>query len=369
LRPIKILLVQCEMDNWRAARPWSYNVHVGWEVGFHANNVQFLTILTPWISLAKEIVGEQRFDQVWINDLAISPIRGGDISEAQLAMLATLAPVRVGLLTESIYDYTDEEMAEIPGLQHRQAGVEKFLPYLTHVVAYDEADVAEEKGRWGLPCMWSPSPVVGNIIHEQVPSPTYNQAIFRGSIYNGRQAWLDHPLLQESLSLFGAPDQGALHTKVFDCLHSRPVRRLISSPFAVPFYSVYLNTVRRIGKHDYLNWLCALQSGVAVVNLPDFVKSYTPRVIEGMAAGRPVLSWEIPNRPRNKALFEDGKEILLFNTPEELAGHIQRLQSDTLFAQQITENARRRIRQFHTTDKRVQQILKWIKTGKEPIYQ
>ena len=138
---------------------------------------------------------------------------------------------------------------------------------------------------------------------------------------------------------------------------------------AVPFYSVYLNAVRRIRKRSYVRWLRGLQSGVAVVNLPHFVKSYTPRVIEGMAAGRPVLSWEIPNRPRSKAMFEDGQEILLFNTPDELADHIQRLQSDAVLAQTITENARRRIRQFHTTDKRVRQILDWIESGKEPTYQ
>ncbi|AOY80306.2 glycosyltransferase [Moorena producens JHB] len=331
--------------------------------------------MTPWISLAKEIVGEQHFDQVWINDLlwindlVISPGRGGDISEAQLAMLATLAPVRVGLLTESVYDYTDQEMAVHPDLQRRQAVVEKFLPYLTHVVAYDEADVAKVEYGSGLPCMWSPSPVVGSLIHEDVPPPTYNQAFFSGGVHHGRQMWLKHPLLQEHFSRLSSPDQGTLYAQVFDCLHSPPVRCLIQNPLALPFYSVYLNAVRRIRKRSYIRWLRGLQLGVAVVNLPHFVKSYTPRVIEGMAAGRPVLSWEIPNRPRNKALFQDGQEILLFNTPDQLAAHIQRLQSDALFAQQITENARRRIRKFHTTDKRVQQILKWIQTGKKPIYQ
>lgn len=358
------------MHSWRAARAWSYNLHIGWEQGLRANQVEFLTITTPWLALAKEIIAGRTFDQVWINDLVLSSARdGGDISQTQLAMLATLAPVRVGLLTESIYDYTDSEMAELPDMQRTQAEVEKCLPHLTHVVAYDEADVAKVEYASGLPCMWSPSPVVESLIHEDVPPPTYNQAFFSGSIYRGRQAWLEHPLLQEHISRLRSPDQGTLYPQIFDRLHSRPARRLIQNPQAIPFYSVYLNAVRCIRKRSYVRWLQGLQSGVAVVNLPHFVKSYTPRVIEGMAAGRPVLSWEIPNRPRNKALFEDGKEILLFNTPEELAGHIQRLQSDTLFAQQITENARRRIRQFHTTDKRVQQILQWIQTGKEAIYQ
>ena len=358
------------MHNWRTARAWSYNAHIGWEVGFRANNVEFLTILTPWISQAKAIVGEQRFDQVWINDLVLSAARGaGDISVEQLEWLSTLAPVRVGLLTESIYDYTDEEMAELPDMQRTQAEVEKCLPYLTHVLAFDETDVYQIGHRWALPCIWAPCPVVGTLIPEQVPPPTYNQAFFSGSVYRGRQAWLEHPLLQPSLRRMSSPDEGTWYPKVFDFLHSRYTRRLMRSRRGLPFYSAYLKTVRDIRKRSYLRWLQGLQSGMAVVNLPHFVKSYTPRVIEGMAAGRPVLSWEIPNRPRNKAMFDNGQEILLFNTPEELADHLQRLQSDAHFAQTITENARHCIRQFHTTEKRVQQILNWTESGKTPVYE
>nr|MEC4583450.1 glycosyltransferase [Candidatus Parabeggiatoa sp.] len=370
MEKLRILIVQCEMHNWPSARAWSYNIHFGWEEGLRANHVEFLTIMTPWISRAKEIIAGQHFDQVWINDLVLSSARyGGEISESQLAWLATLAPVRVGLLTETIYDYSPKEYAEIPDMQRTQAEVEKCLPHLTHLVAYDEADVAEIERRWSLSCLWGPCQVVGSLIHEQVPPPTYNQAFFSGSVYCGRQDWLNHPILQKRLSRQSSPDEGTLDSKIFNILHNRYARRLMQSRLAVPFYQMYLNSVRRIRQRSYVRWLRGLQSGVAVVNLPHFVKTYTPRVIEGMAAGRPVLSWEIPNRPRNKAMFEDGKDILLFNTPDELADHIQHLQSDAVFAQKITENARRRIRQFHTVDKRVQQILEWIQTGKVPTYE
>ena len=367
---MRILLIQCEMHRWLTARSWSYNLHLGWEEGLQANQVEFLTITTPWLYRAKEIIGARTFDQVWINDLALSSVRGaGDISKAQLAMLATLAPVRLGLLTESIYDYTDEEMTERPSLQHRQGEVDKCLPHLTHLIAYDEADVVELERRSGLPCIWAPSPVVGSLIHEEVPPPTYDRALFSGSLYGVRQDWLDHPALQTRLAQQPSPDEGRAYSKLFDLLHRRRTRRLMRSAFAVPFYFAYINAVRRIRKRSYLYWLKGLQKGVAVVNLPHFVKSYTPRVIEGMAAGRPVLSWQIPNRPRNQALFAHGQDILLFNTPDELAVHIQRLQSDALFAQQLTANARRRIRQFHTVEKRVQQILHWTQRGKVPTYQ
>ncbi|WP_204103828.1 MULTISPECIES: glycosyltransferase [Spirulina sp. CCY15215] len=358
------------MHSWPAARAWSYNVHLGWEAGLKANSVEVLVITTPWLSLAKDIIRGRTFDQVWINDLVLSSGRdGGDVSEAQLEMLATLAPVRVGLLTESIYDYTEAEMAELPDMQRTQAEVEKCLPYLTHVLVFDEADAIAIKQRWRLPCIWTPCSVARRPIYNNIPPPTYNQALFMGSLYHGRQAWLDSPCLQGYLSLKQSPDEETLRTKIFEWLHCPQTRRFKENPWAIWFYPFYLHILRHLRKSHYFNWLQALQSGMAVVNLPHFVKTYTPRVIEGMAAGRPVLSWEIPDRPRNKALFTDGKEILLFNTPEELRDRIQQLRSDALFARKIAENARRCVQQFHTTDKRVQQILLWIETGKEPMYQ
>ena len=89
-----------------------------------------------------------------------------------------------------------------------------------------------------------------------------------------------------------------------------------------------------------------------------------------MAAGRPVISWEIPGRPRNKALFEDGHEIVLFseNAPEQLASQIERVAGDRSFSQRIVVAARKKIRQFHTSEIRVRQILDWITNGTAPRY-
>jgi glycosyltransferase involved in cell wall biosynthesis len=128
--------------------------------------------------------------------------------------------------------------------------------------------------------------------------------------------------------------------------------------------------LRIIRRQAFAQWISGLQAGCAVVNLPHFVKTYAGRVVEGMAAGRPVISWEIPDRPRNTALFEANREILLFSrdVPTQLAEHIRHIRREPGFAQQLVERARRKLRRFHTLEKRVQHILRWLEAGDEPDY-
>ncbi|NJN69948.1 MAG: glycosyltransferase [Nitrospira sp.] len=89
-----------------------------------------------------------------------------------------------------------------------------------------------------------------------------------------------------------------------------------------------------------------------------------------MAAGRPVISWEIPNRPRTKALFQDNQEIVLFSahSPESLAGRIEYVLSDSKRADSIGSRGRRKLLAYHTAERRMQQVLEWIESGKEPDY-
>jgi glycosyltransferase involved in cell wall biosynthesis len=114
-----------------------------------------------------------------------------------------------------------------------------------------------------------------------------------------------------------------------------------------------------------------MKEGCAIVNLPSFVKAYAGRVIEGMATGVPVISWEIPERPRTKSLFENGKEIMLYaqNDPSQLAEHIKKIQSDKKFSKNIVINARNKLKKFHTAEHRAKEILHWIETGETPIYE
>lgn len=102
-----------------------------------------------------------------------------------------------------------------------------------------------------------------------------------------------------------------------------------------------------------------MQSGCAVVNLPSFFKGYAGRVIEGMAAGCPVISWRIPDRPQTEALFKDNEEILLYNKeePEDLARQIRHIQTETGLASRLNANSRQKIMHNHTIERRIEQII------------
>ena len=114
----------------------------------------------------------------------------------------------------------------------------------------------------------------------------------------------------------------------------------------------------------------ALPRDAVVVNLPRSVGIYLGRVVEAMAASRPVVAWDVPHRPRNRALFEDGAEILLFSgtEPEALAAALRGLQGDPARAATIATNGWQKVRRAHTIERRVQQILAWTDTGDAPVF-
>jgi len=100
------------------------------------------------------------------------------------------------------------------------------------------------------------------------------------------------------------------------------------------------------------------------------VKAYAGRVTEAMAGNVPVVSWEIPGRPRNLALFEDGKEILLFPREDEACfiEILNRLHRDLSFGRGILTAARQKVLRFHTSEIRVRQVFDWIEEGLEPTF-
>ncbi len=81
-----------------------------------------------------------------------------------------------------------------------------------------------------------------------------------------------------------------------------------------------------------------------------------------------MIPWEASDRPMNRAQFEDGEEILLHSNSTQLATQMQRVLSNPDLEQRIVENARCKLERFHTTEKRVKQILTWVETGEMPTY-
>jgi GT2 family glycosyltransferase/2-polyprenyl-3-methyl-5-hydroxy-6-metoxy-1,4-benzoquinol methylase/tetratricopeptide (TPR) repeat protein len=369
----RVLLIALEFPTWQQARHWSYAAQLGIEEGLRANEVEYLTIPAIWGQACsspswrrhvREICAGKRFDQVWVE------LVHSDLDETFLEWLTSLAPLRLGLLPESL-EYGPEESTLYPHLAGRKALVERRLQYMTHALTIDEKD-AEDITRCGLAAaMWWPASVPERFIHESAVPVSNRYAVFGGALYGERAAWLSQAVLQGLLRRLAPPEDDTPYPKLFDELNlAASVHLQQQLPVDQGLLSAYLASLRQIRQGVFARWLRALQTGGAVVNLPHYVKSYAGRVVEGMAAGRPVISWEIPDRPRNKALFADGKELLLYpkDDPSILATHIDRLLQDPDFANQIVANARRKLRRFHTVEKRVQQILEWLQTGLAPSY-
>jgi len=370
-RPLRILIIQCEFTSWHWARAWSYSWGLGLEEGLAANQVEFLVVTTTWLAQARSICAGRQFDQIWINDL---PHSGGSegvdpIDEAVLDWLTNVAPIRIGFFMETI-GYTEEELTEFPQLAERVSKWSKGLDAVTHIVTLDEKDATYLAERTQLPVFWAPSAVPKRWIQQPTEPPQHSAGLFAGSIYGRREEWLASDFLRERLTRQPSSEAGTLLPLLFDWLPGHRFRRSVLNYWPLPafLYPAYLSGLRALRRQSYARWLQSLQSGTAVVNLPHLLKAYTCRVVEGMAAGRPVISWQIPERPRNRALFVEGEEILLYKTPDELAAQIERVLSDSDFAQQLAQNARKKIKQWHTIEKRVEQILHWVDSGEVPTY-
>jgi hypothetical protein len=370
---LRVLLFPLEFATWKRACHWTYTAQLGLEEGFAANNVEFFTIPViqevpasspaSWLYYARQLCKDKRFDQVWL--WLVHP----QYDEEFLKWVEDVAPVRVGFSMESL-EYSKQELEDHPHLNGRKQLVENQMRHMTHILACDEAD-AERINRQGLCKAWWFHTAVPEKFLAASPVVHQGKAVFCGSVYRGRDNWLKHRNLQSLLANAVSKEHYTQYPRLFDeinrkCMNFLQQNRMADEAFLVD----YLNILRRIRRECFKLWLSGLQTGCAIVNLPHLFKSYAGRVVEAMAAGQPVISWQIPNRPRTSALFENGKEILLFDQskPEQLANHIQHLQNDPDFARRMAENALRKVTGFHTVEKRVRQVLDWIETGTEPAF-
>jgi hypothetical protein len=366
---LRVLHLQVEFPTWRMARPWSYSVGLGLEEGLTASGVQFLTIPSPWLGRAPQIIGSRRFDQVWVE-----AVHQPHFDQGGWEWLASLAPVRVGLVGESL-SYGPEEAELWPDLWPQLSGrhdlVRKRLAHLTHAVMVDESDVEELNSEGAVPAMWWPQAVPARCIQQAPLASPGSRGLFAGTMYGKRQSFFEHPSLQGLVGKLASPEDQGIYPSLFDGIHAALADFMNQNrPEWRRSFPEYIDIWRRVRRQLFSLFLEGLQNGSAVVNLPHLAKTYAGRVVEGMAAGRPVISWEVPNRPRNRALFENGAEILLFNhnDPEQLAEHIRHIQREPAFGERVAENARQKISRLHTLEHRVAQILDWTTTGREPTF-
>jgi hypothetical protein len=344
-------------------------VQLGLEEALVAHGVECRTFTTQSLPVARALSRGLRFDQVWI-DVVQSNVGEAVFRDGRLLeRLAEMAPVRLGLIFESL-DYTPDEVRVVPHLERRRRLVEERLPYLTHVVTSDEKDAERIAADGRVRAIWWPQAVPGRLFHEVGPAPDA-PAVFSGGVYGERSAWLASPALEGVLRHLPSPEAGTADPLKFDMLHAA-IRLYLTArlPGADRIHHHYLRALRVLRRRSYERWILGLRAGCAVVNLPHFVKGYAGRVVEGMASGRPVISWEVPGRPRNRALFEDGREILLFpgDSPAGLVDRVRRIRGDHVFATRLAAAGQKNVREFHTLEMRVRQVLDWVERGTEPFY-
>lgn len=369
---MQVLLCLLEFPTWLQSRGCSYSAQLALEEGLAACGASVTTLTSPWFPYAREICAGRRFDQVWV-EIA----RHEEMNCDFLDWIAEIAPTRVGFAVESL-TYTEPEYQARPQLRGTIQRFESRLPYVTHAVTCDEGDADHVTRTSGKPALWWPQAVPKRFVST---GPTFAEggtAIFSGGVYGLRKTWLGSGVLSDLLRAMPSPEAGTTLPEDFDRLHKLGMhyfqsRKLKSFRRGLPIAAAhwyYNRTLRRIRVDCFQAWLRQLQCGLAVVNLPHLVKTYAGRVVEAMAAGVPVISWEIPDRPRNRELFEDGREILSFPPDgfELVAEHILSLQRSPARARALAEAARRKILAFHTMEERVRQILRWIEHAEEPKY-
>ena len=369
----RALLIQLDFQSWATARPWTYSAAFGVQEGLTANGIDCVTVPAiaehpcsspaSWVYHAKQALAGQRFDQVWLW-LIHTPL-----DDRILEWVAGLAPVRVGVLMESLH-YDAEDYAWAPQLKSRPAKLDAQLPYLTHVLAPDEQDAAELATR-GIKTLWWPPMVPERFIVPPVGPPTQSQAVFHGTPYGRRQHWMSEPSLTGRLHCANGAQPLTRKQQLFEQLQ-QVAAQYLAEDHAVTDEAIgeYARSLQQIRLAEFTDWMGQLAQWPAIVNLPSLAKFYGGRVIEAMAAGRPVISWDIPDHPQNLRLFEPGHDILLFpqDQPAILASHIDRVLHDRPFAHSLAQRAQEKIRRYHSAERRLRDTLIWISSGQQPDY-
>lgn len=365
-RRLRVLFLALELEKWTSGRSHTYPVGIGLEEGFRASGVKVTTLNTFCFRRARELCAGKRFDQVWIHIYPTSRL-----DECTWEWVAGLARVRIGLLVESL-QYNATELNWVPWFTQLQAHFNTCKKYLTHIVSCDEKDAEGLVGHEGIRAVWWPGAIPDRFIDRTPRSPNSPIALFAGNPYDERADWLKRPELQGIMLQQPSPEKGTLYPLLFDSLQTNLMRYMNRPwlPCTAVAVRVYFELLRALRRRCFRLWLLGLQKGAVVVNLPHYVKTYSGRVVESMAVGRPVVSWEIPDRPRNKGLFVDEEEILLYSAkePQQLSQQIRRLLADRVLLDKIIRNATLKVRRFHTQEHRVRQFLDWVTNGDEPVY-
>lgn len=358
----RILLVQLEFLTWSRARPLAYCTAFGVEEGLTANGCHCTVLpaiheIPPdddgsWLPHARRLFPGERFDQVWVWLPHIA------LDQAILEWISDIAPVRVGLLVESAR-YSAQEYAQFPWLIGREALIHGYAKHLTHIAVIDERD-QETCEAWGVQATHWPAAGPAHSLEEDPGAPADPRAAFVGRLYGDRASLLADASMRGLLVHAPPAEDGTDIPEAFDRLNSRVVERLRRGGASADLLAEHVAGLHSLRNRALDCFIRRMRTYGAAVALPTLVKAYSPRVVEAMAAGRPVIAWEVPDRPLNRELFEDGEEILLYRDASDLSRHLQAVACDRPLCDAVVARARSKVRALHTVEKRAADLLRWI---------
>jgi hypothetical protein len=342
---MNILHLPLEFNRFFSAKKLAYPVGIGMVDGLEANNVTHLTVPLMyhdqlWLRHLKELVGDRKFDQVWLE------VVHSVVPEDILEWVASLAPVRVGFIIESLTMAPEEFTANPVGTQRRVDNLKQKLPYLTHAVVCDMRDLDV----FDIPTMFGTATIPEGVI--RTPSSTSGKAIFCGTAYGDRGEWLER--LEDKLIVNPpSPEDSSNLPRIFDQLFA-----INHSPQEYGYFYSNWQSVRQSLYSIWINHLHSLR-GCAMINLPHRTQVLSGRIFENMAAGKPIISPLMHNSIDD--LFEDGVEILYYDDIDGLLSCIDKLQNNLDLGFHLAEAARVKILENHTTEKRVEEVLKFVR--------
>lgn len=380
-----ILLVMLEFDNWEQGRSWSYTGSYAFIDGFRENGHR-CTLLPALhgrapdapestVFRAPAMLAGHRFDEAWIW------CNHAVFDETFWAWLKTVAPVRVGVILESL-EHSDEELDALPFLARRRDDAHACLPHCTHAIAIDEADVAAIGETFGIPALWNVFMVPERFVRD-LPPPAHDVAAFIGAGYFTGPAYdfpKAHGLLRNRFLAdrrleglmerphFRLPERSSSALPRFEALHRDARAELAAGRMDAAGLAAYAEEIAAIRADIFAMLLDGYRLGMACVNLPTLVKSFSGRVIEAMAACVPSVSWLPPQRPACATLFADGDEILLFATVEDLVDRLERLRDDPALRARLVATARTTLLAQHTARVRCGQYGRWLDAGTLPDF-
>ncbi|MBM3845416.1 MAG: glycosyltransferase, partial [Verrucomicrobia bacterium] len=371
----RILFLCLEFTQWKHARKLAYPAGLGLEEGFRANGAECLTLPAlcglsvearkAWQVQIRQLCEGRQFDQVWVE--TVHSEWDGEFWE----WISQLAPVRVGLVMESLR-YEADECKESPHFAGRFEKAAGRIRHLTHALCIDEADPRSLAEATGVQALWWPQTVPARFIQPPPPEGPDPRALFPGTFYGGREDWMRNPLLSRFLTTRSiSAEDSTCYPDWHDALHQSFENHLSGGgQITQRWLAVHHEIWSRLRAENFRLWLRGLQEHRAILNLPSYVKGYAGRVFETMAAGRAAVSWRIPDRPRTEQLFRDGSEILLFDPHDKqsVALLLAREKSAPGYLRQIALQGQQAVARDHTVERRIQQVFQWIASGDEPAY-